>query len=48
MWTNISNWAINHCSSRGFNLVEAWVRGRLTVIDMLLFDCGALFRGAGR
>lgn len=35
VWTNIFNWAINHCSNRSFNLVEALVQGRLTVIDML-------------
>lgn len=34
-WTNISSWAINHCSNRSFNLVEAWVQGCLTAIDML-------------
>ncbi len=35
VWTNISNWAINHSCNRSFNLVEAWVQGRLTVTDTL-------------
>lgn len=38
VWTNISNWAINHCSSRSFNLVEAWVWGRLTVRLLLTVE----------
>lgn len=36
--TNISNWAINHCFNRSFNLVEAWVQGRLTVTDLLFLS----------
>lgn len=32
LWTNISNWAINHCANRHFNLVETGLHGWETVI----------------
>lgn len=46
VWTNISNWAINHRSSRSFNLVGAWVWGRLNVL-LFFLHAGAFFRGSG-
>ena len=46
VWTNISNWEINHCSKRSFRVAESRVRGRRTRIDKLCFYCKALFRGA--
>lgn len=43
MWTNISYYAINHCSNRGFDLVEARGAGPTNCVAVYLW---VLFGGA--